>query len=394
MPILTPSQSAPEGSDASETSSFPTDSKGAAKPTNHQDIDVSTSIDTSRSNTVAKITLDVENLNSEIASELSSALVGHVLFLKNQVPFPVMQLSRMPGAKSTPKALKLRTDLMSSFDTLSSHLHTTFNALSTAFALATESSSRPTRLAYLAILVGPSIGSAKTKIMLGLDGLVTKVWGERDDLNEEPEDSDSEDESDDDDSEEDKDDDEEGPELSDTDSDESEASSPLPSRSPSPSPEISPLPAPPSAPKAVRPPNRILAQTLATADHSMSAELGMFDCLFAFGHCSFSNTCLAPTQTHILIRAPRRFTHPSWIPRQNFSSTLDSALREFREEAGDLAAERPPSKSRSKAPKVEGVWVTCRNPGVEFSGEDAVEDEEHEMIWWSWDGKLVGFNDW
>ena len=31
----------------------------------------------------------------------------------------------------------------------------------------------------------------------------------------------------------------------------------------------------------------------------------------------------------------------------------------------------------------------------ERKGEDAGDlDEDDEMIWWSWDGKIVGFADW
>jgi hypothetical protein len=39
--------------------------------------------------TVSKISLDIENISAEIASDLASTLVGHVLFLKNQVPLCV-----------------------------------------------------------------------------------------------------------------------------------------------------------------------------------------------------------------------------------------------------------------------------------------------------------------
>ncbi|KAJ6473217.1 hypothetical protein C8R45DRAFT_835365 [Mycena sanguinolenta] len=334
------------------------------------------------SSTVSKLSLDVEDISAEVAADLSSALVGHVLFLKNQVPFPVMQLHRIPGGKSTPKALKLRTDLLASFDTLCSHLNTTFTALSTALALATGSGPRPTRQAYVAILVGPSIGSAKTKVMFAVDGLATKVWGERDDSENDDEDTSAEEEGENDDEADsaDEDEDEQSSEPSDTDSltDSDDASSPPPSRSPSPSPNTSPSPVPCTASprQPMRTPARLLAHTLATADHSMSDEL-------------------APSQTHILLRAPRRFTHPAWIPRQTMSSALDSALLEFREEAGDTSMSPSTTgerrKARTRATKVEGVWVTCRNPGVEFSDEVG---EDHEMIWWSWDGKLVGFADW
>lgn len=51
--------------------------------------------------------------------------------------------------------------------------------------------------------------------------------------------------------------------------------------------------------------------------------------------------------------------------------------------------------------KTEGVWIGCRESNglrehqtliSNTSGVDA--DEDDEMIWWAWDGKLVGFSDW
>ncbi|KAJ7667072.1 hypothetical protein B0H17DRAFT_1089223 [Mycena rosella] len=389
MPLLAPSFGPPIPAKSSEShaSSSGSDNKSAVAGLSMPPEASSEDKFDRHPSTVARIPLQVETINAELASDLASTLVSHVLFLKNQVPFPVMQLSRIPSGKSNPRALKLRTDLLASFDTLSSHLNTTFSALSTAFALTSApelKAYRPTRRAYLAILVGPSIGSAKTRVMFAVDGLVAKVWGERDDV--EDEDSDSSEDGDGD--ADDDDDEEQGSEASDTesstDSDE-DASSPPPSRSPSPSPCTSPSPVPQVAEpvpsriqtqQTLRAADRLLSHTLATADHSMSAEL-------------------APSQTHILIRAPRRFKHPAWIPRQTVSATLDGVLREFREEAGDDSLEsqvaQNKGKVRSKARKVEGVWVTCERPGVEFSDGGAEEDE---MIWWSWDGKIVGFTDW
>jgi hypothetical protein len=138
---------------------------------------------------------------------------------------------------------------------------------------------------------------------------------------------------------------------------------------------------------------------------------------------------VAPTQTHILIRAPRIFKHPAWVPRQNATTSLDATLGDFLAASGvhptDLPV--PPSKqSSAKKSKVEGVWVTARG-GIRASPESDsqsnsnskaedenendrkqqpgkpkeaklhlpnVTDEDAEMIWWSWDGKFVGFSDW
>ena len=38
--------------------------------------------------------------------------------------------------------------------------------------------------AHVAILVGPSLGTAKSRVLLGIDGLETRVWGVREDSNE------------------------------------------------------------------------------------------------------------------------------------------------------------------------------------------------------------------
>ena len=120
-----------------------------------------------------------------------------------------------------------------------------------------------------------------------------------------------------------------------------------------------------------------------------------------------SNVCsLAPTQTHILIRAPRRFAHPAWIPRQNVTTSLEAVLHEFLDEslqrkATDAVSNQKSKSVKQKKGKPEGVWLTCRdgiNPDLTLL-QDALEQgpniaEEDEMIWWSWDGKLVGFSDW
>ena len=92
---------------------------------------------------------------------------------------------------------------MESFDLLSSHFDSSFSALSTAFArhgmkapspLSELRKPKSSRRGYLALLVGSSVGTAKAKVILGLDGLESKVWGLRDDEAEEEE---SEEESDD-----------------------------------------------------------------------------------------------------------------------------------------------------------------------------------------------------
>jgi len=116
---------------------------------------------------------------------------------------------------------------------------------------------------------------------------------------------------------------------------------------------------------------------------------------------------LAPTQTHVLLRAPRRFSHPAWLPRQNASASLDKTLRDFVVDSGlgggDDTATVGNSKLRRRGAaagvKKEGVLVTCQTgPDESLSNVDPlrseVSEEEDEPIWWSWNGKLTGFAEW
>ena len=73
--------------------------------------------------------------------------------------------------------------MINAFDELSSHLHTTFSALSTALARNPASPSMDT--VYLALVLGPTIGAPKARVILVLEGLEVKIWGEREDAEEE-----------------------------------------------------------------------------------------------------------------------------------------------------------------------------------------------------------------
>jgi hypothetical protein len=72
--------------------------------------------------------------------------------------------------------------MINAFDELSSHLHTTFSALSTA--LARNPTCRSTETVYLALVLGPTIGAPKARVILALEGLEVKIWGEREDISE------------------------------------------------------------------------------------------------------------------------------------------------------------------------------------------------------------------
>jgi hypothetical protein len=80
---------------------------------------------------------------------------------------------------------------------------------------------------------------------------------------------------------------------------------------------------------------------------------------------------------------------------------MDGVLSEFLEESGvsaGLAANGVTQGRCAKRKKfgVEGVWVGCRGASASASVEDLRDEvaEEDEMIWWSWDGKIIGFSDW
>lgn len=264
--------------------------------------------------------------------------------------------------------------------------------------------------------------------MVGIDGLETKVWGLREDnipdkakrtpdISEKDE-SVVESSSDTDDEDEQSEDEESGGSNQEDDedisgSDDDDDASPPLSRSPSPtlSPDSdSPPPPPPPKvpsksplphtedPETVRAAERLLSRTLASAcaeddGQGLASEMGTpnsYQC-----HRRLSDCMVAPTQIHVLLRAPRRFDHPSWIPRQNLCVSMDSYLAEFLVESGQTPAScDTPTKKRTKARKAQGVWVKSHGNSARI--EDSEEDlaEADELIWWSWDGKLVGFADW
>jgi hypothetical protein len=183
------------------------------------------------------------------------------------------------GKGKVSRAVKSRTELLASFDTLASHLSTTFTALSTAFARAVnrvgglkervEGDQGGWRArAYLAILVGPSVGSAKAKVVFAVDGLEVKVWGE---LEEDAEEEDGEE----DEEEQDKEEKEEQDEQDDADKDEDEATPPPLSPSPSPSPE--PYMTHTQQQQTLLNAERLLSRTLANADahgYGLNSDLG------------------------------------------------------------------------------------------------------------------------
>ena len=72
--------------------------------------------------------------------------------------------------------------MINAFDELSSHLHTTFSALSTS--LAHNPARRNTDVVYLTLVLGPTIGAPKARVVLVLEGLEVKIWGSREEIEE------------------------------------------------------------------------------------------------------------------------------------------------------------------------------------------------------------------
>ncbi|KAI8984858.1 hypothetical protein BD414DRAFT_489454 [Trametes punicea] len=441
---------------------------------------------------VPTVVLDASSISHSMAAALSLSLLGHTLFLKSQVPFPVAQLFRMPGGRFNPKAAKKREELLATFDTLSSHLQTTFVALSTAYAQrkTTKSTANnlhkdentPTHMqegsnngsqrgiAHLMFVLGPSredlIPAPATDESEDDDASIDIECTDEEDETDtedafEEGDSDnselSEMESATDDSSEATSDQED--ELDELESDGEARSAPTASRSPSPdTPSRSFAPSPESLPspqtslgplptqKAVAPssPHPVTAQlststtlplqprspstshrsppqpsdpvpsTLSYAEEQAAlraAERLLSRTLmtaWADGGGDMASE-LAPMQTHVYLRAPRRFAHPAWVARQNITRTLDGILDAFLVDGGAIrSTDAKPCGRKGREVRTEGVWIGCRG-GSAFAAErahmksedecktvDGAEDgdEGDEDIWWAWESKIVGFVDW
>ncbi|KAI5992368.1 hypothetical protein F5J12DRAFT_859972 [Pisolithus orientalis] len=433
-----------------------------ATATNTSTTGMTGTTETDRADCFPTVTLDTERVTHDLAARLATTFLAHVLFLKNQIPFPVAQLARIPDKDTRSRAAKKRQQLLNSFDTLTSHLYTTFVALSTSLALRrkachvdTTEISRKTDIdkVFLAIVLGPTIGTAKSRLIMGIDGFEVKVWGLRDDVTRSPmsaktvecshmEHDDESEESDNHESEgEDVETDdstespyetgeestEDQPSSEDGEEDSSGEEPPPPSRSPSPSPTSSPPPPPLAPPLEHAALPRRHEETddtlLRTAERLLSFTLAKACAEDVQGQGIAAE--LPPTNIHILIRAPRRFTHPAWIPRQPFSPALDDFLDAFLDMSADSKAPKTlptttgtavgKQQHRKGNVRVEGIWARARRSGsgyqskalggvkgieseseprIDREAADADVDEQDELIWWGWDGKLTGFTDW
>ncbi|KAG9308716.1 hypothetical protein JVU11DRAFT_11498 [Chiua virens] len=363
---------------------------------------------------IPTVVLDTDVVSDNMAARLCISFLGHLLFLKNQVPFPIVQLTNMPTKDNTTRIAKKRHELLNSFDTLASHLYTTFIALSSALALRgspekAEAGSNASPSSYHGKHGVARAFSPSRLVQLN------KVWGLREDdaatrdVSEESDHDSVESESDPEDEDEQSDEEEGDDEGHGSETDDN--APPPPSRSPSPVPSDSDsLVSTPSLevpstsskqqaedPETVRAAERLLSRTLASAcaeddGEGLASEMGTHK---SYWRCRiFIDYLLAPTQIHVLLRAPRRFDHPSWIPRQNLSASLDNYLADFLVESGlTPASSETSTKKKTKTSKVQGVWVKSRASTRPENSEEGLAEED-ELIWWSWDGKLVGFAGW
>lgn len=299
--------------------------------------------------------IDGAAISPTMAARLTLCALGHVLFLKDQIPYPVGQLAKLaaridPSAAPS-KSTKKLVELLDVYDVLACHLHTTFDALSRALAKNVTRYPPPSRDAsdtvypnaqtHLILAVGQTIATSRSRVILELDGFEVKAYG----CDVDPastDDAASDDESGSDDfyyedelpplgAEEDVDDssDEEGDEDH-----QNEADALLAAQQEA----------------AFVQAERMLSRTISGAD-AFCAEM-------------------APTNTHVLLRAPRCFAHPEWVAQPRFQRVLDTHL----------------------AQRKEGVRVCCKAAPTASPDLDVEEDDEdNEMIWWMWNGKLSGF---
>ncbi|KAF8522431.1 hypothetical protein BU17DRAFT_64361 [Hysterangium stoloniferum] len=405
---------------------------------------------------VPAITLDSQEISAGMAARLTTALLGQLLYLKGQIPFPGT------ASRNAAQAAKKKAEFLDAYDDLTSHLRTTFTALSTALAqntvfhpviLCSEPSlmlaSRPTRRPakiHILLLLGPSLSMAKARVLLEVDGLRVERFGEWEFMSRHPRNSAADHKA--------------VNEDADNAIQQSSAASAWPElREPpsTPSPRRSPshggsswntpktsssdedeleVSSPSSTPPS--PSESSTASSLETSSsdsengaeernlnspvrHSPQFNLNgvssyveeeeslrkgerlLSRAVFSGEEGLNLGDEIPITQAHILIKAPRRFSHPTWIPRQNLSDMFDRQVEAFLKSEGQLGNESVPSTRRGagfgSGVRTIGLRVKCQSKvNVELSGNDGEgerSDEEglDDAIWWSWDGKLVGFSE-
>ncbi|GJJ08002.1 hypothetical protein Clacol_010540 [Clathrus columnatus] len=443
------------------------------------------------------VELDVDEISHQMAARLTNTLLGHWLYMKGQVPFPVNSLERMSSQRYSGDL-----PFLDAYDDLNSHLRTTFVALSTAYAhnsthVPSSSSTSPLKddetqqqdiiirpkyrsaKVCLFLVMGSSFSLPKARVLLELNNFHVEKFGEWEFISRRvlpmPSPSDTND-GDDESSSSTEDEDESHPEVgeeakrnaddddgdnnSDTDSDTEEIDSrqffsvpSTPCQTASfytaagsdddPGSGSDESPDTPSSSsgasecsetqeqfqtspetslseddiKSDNPQLRFsLSNEDAVEDESLrNGERKLSKALLKFGEVLGFDDEIAPTRTYILLRAPRRFSHPTWIPRQNLTSTLDKAMGSVLNVENNTQKKNRINKSGafgSGVPTV-GFRIVCQTTTKEEHSDDDGEnnddkdidndendpeeddgvEELDELIWWSWDGRLVGFSD-
>ena len=345
--------------------------------------------------------------------------------------------------------MKKQDDFFSSLDVLTSHLSTTFTSLANSLASSPHISNTRQSSVHLAIVLGPntmSMSAAKARVLLQLDGFqspqkrLSKHGRPRRSLNGNLKENIRYDSSDDDSSDDDDDDDvgshDHGHDCNyqvesileeDVGDNSDDAESVPDSESEEHENDLNESEESESSDEGLfdggeteadlQAGERMLSRALAIAngeaENTMSADLRVFSFVkFTFENSSFS--FLGVMHSHILLRAPRRFSHPSWMPQQNITRDMDSLLSAFGPPAStsvdshdsslqDVTNKAVPTRTKIQKGKhgikTECVRVRCQNwdevpaSSKANTGKDTEEDldSENDMLWWSWNGRLEGF---
>ncbi|KZO97646.1 hypothetical protein CALVIDRAFT_562983 [Calocera viscosa TUFC12733] len=338
------------------------------------------------------VRIPVERIDAQLAARMVMTTLESVLYVKGQVPMSIQQMNFIGESGKNARAAKKRVELLQTLDILSSHLSTTFVQLSAALARRTTPLEEgETGRTHVLITLGPPSGLSKERVLLELEGLELKDWARL----VEPE-SESESVSEEDDSNEEEEEEEDATsECSDLEASEDEESD---ERDQSEEREVSPTPQPE------------LADSLSSASSSRESSLSPLNSpcpirtqppqrapqrpppdparMLALALINLNQTSTPPTRVHLLLRAPRRFEHVSWEPRQNLTRALDGACFGF---------EGPVSKIKKSEPERVTV-ITSHPPSTPPPGpvpstppNSASEEEEDEPLWFEWTGKLQGF---
>ncbi|EJU00191.1 hypothetical protein DACRYDRAFT_117257 [Dacryopinax primogenitus] len=337
------------------------------------------------------VRVPVERIDPVLATRMVMVTLESVLYVKSQVPMSVQQMNFLGEAGKNARAVKKRVELLQTLDVLSSHMTTTFIQLSTALArCSTHLTQGETGRTHVLITLGPPSGGSKERVLLELEGVEIRDWEQKEPESEDEEQTNEEME----------DEIEVGGGCSDLEasSGEEELDDEQPEepeeREVSPSPahnraarslssstssrelSVSPLNSP--CPKRSQPVSAGRSQQRPPDPARM----------LALALINLNQTNTPPTRVHLLLRAPRRFEHPSWEPRQALSRALDRGcfgtsgmfkVKKAQPERVKVITTRPPTTP----PPVPIPTLSALN--------QETEAEADEPLWFEWTDKLHGF---